>query len=738
MKRLTRLLPLALLCLAGCTSDEIESNGRVDDSVQVLKAVIEQREANTRMNVVEPEAGSDIWKLTWTAGDTFAGFDATGVSYDYTLYQGDNEEEAQFMGPVAELNYVAYPSADEPSLSGSVLTVSLPATFEYSDAKGIGIPMYGQVTEGAAIGFHHLGGVLRILVEDLPAESKSVTLAASQPVSGSFTANLGDMEPVLASVSTTPADLSVKVTFNKATTKVVYVPIPAQFYESIDVTLNNGTEDLHLVTWSNKTVGRGKIYTTSLTYEEIEEELEEGELFTPEMVTEKMEQKESNMEAATEAPSVKTFTFTVKNEMTNSEEDESKNEITIPDALADNNLVLNLQKTPEGTSEENPLVLTTENNSDDTKEDMVTGQLTLNIPQTSTTESGDAPVVVVDTPEASVKVTGQFMKLTAHTAINTLKLGEGIEIGTLVIKGGNIEISTGAVIDILERHPANTATYTYIHLRDKSMENMVRTAIAAGEGDQNFVVNTIPYEEYETLRSFSEGFGGIDGWNDDTFVENWPGLTLSNGTLTALNLAGKGLSGQIPESIEKFTYLTTLDLSNNQLTGGLPQSILKLIYLSKLDLRGNRLTEEVPESIWRTNVWKGISEKYVGPDLTFENAVTSIEIAIEMSIMVGYKHVIGEMDNEDFKEVIITPEDAVNSKIGWRLTEDSPRGIISITEDGTMKALKFGEAIMEAYLKENTSSDHIVVSNPCVVKVVQATTSTDTEEFEGENKEWDK
>lgn len=55
-------------------------------------------------------------------------------------------------------------------------------------------------------------------------------------------------------------------------------------------------------------------------------------------------------------------------------------------------------------------------------------------------------------------------------------------------------------------------------------------------------------------------------WSSDNDYNNWTGVKFEAGKLVELNLAGRGLKGDIPEDITKFTALRVLDLSNNELT----------------------------------------------------------------------------------------------------------------------------------------------------------------------------
>ena len=59
----------------------------------------------------------------------------------------------------------------------------------------------------------------------------------------------------------------------------------------------------------------------------------------------------------------------------------------------------------------------------------------------------------------------------------------------------------------------------------------------------------------------------------------------------ALNLSGRGISGQIPLAIGELYQLRYLYLANNNLSGQLPKEIDTLAYLIGQDLSGNQFTE---------------------------------------------------------------------------------------------------------------------------------------------------
>ncbi|KAF7030502.1 hypothetical protein CFC21_042031 [Triticum aestivum] len=64
--------------------------------------------------------------------------------------------------------------------------------------------------------------------------------------------------------------------------------------------------------------------------------------------------------------------------------------------------------------------------------------------------------------------------------------------------------------------------------------------------------------------------------------------------LQAMNLSGNQLSGEIPRSVAKLSYLTQLDLSRNQLAGEIPAELGAMRVLDALDLSSNKLSGDIP------------------------------------------------------------------------------------------------------------------------------------------------
>ncbi|XP_010481532.1 PREDICTED: probable LRR receptor-like serine/threonine-protein kinase At5g45780 isoform X2 [Camelina sativa] len=92
----------------------------------------------------------------------------------------------------------------------------------------------------------------------------------------------------------------------------------------------------------------------------------------------------------------------------------------------------------------------------------------------------------------------------------------------------------------------------------------------------------------------------LSGWDInsvDPCTWNMVGCSSSEGFVVSLEMASKGLSGIISNSIGELTHLHTLLLQNNQLTGPIPSQLGQLSELKTLDLSGNRFSGEIPATL---------------------------------------------------------------------------------------------------------------------------------------------
>ena len=100
------------------------------------------------------------------------------------------------------------------------------------------------------------------------------------------------------------------------------------------------------------------------------------------------------------------------------------------------------------------------------------------------------------------------------------------------------------------------------------------------------------------LRDTLAGTGTLD-WDHDTPMTTWTGVTIG-GTpprVTKLQLANRGLNGELSGLLGHLTGLEELRLDGNALTGAIPSRVSQLTRLTHVYLGGNALTRCVPPSL---------------------------------------------------------------------------------------------------------------------------------------------
>ena len=384
-----------------------------------LQASFEQGAANSRLAV-----GSDN-TLSWTAEDAFVMFDENGAKGNWIL-EGEGGTSGTFVGAVPEgaLKGAAYPSAESTTLNGDQLTMTLSSTLSYDENGKCNLPMWASFSSlDGNITFKHLGALLKVNFTDIPSGYTSLIVTASNPIAGTFVADLSKSEPVLVALDNATSTVTVNfdaVSGDDDNDRIFFVPLPVGEYASINVSISDGTTTTSIANWKSRTVERKNMYVASLTYKV-------SEATTPSGVTEEL----STLSA--EAPVVQ---VSMTNQI-NTTNDASA--ITIPVVEeASTNVQLNFEEVPV-TTEENPLVV--EEQATETTS-TTTNDLSISIPSTETTAA-----LTINTPTTTVNLeSGNFAKVIATTASNTLVVGDGTIIEDLTVSKGNVKICAGGKI----------------------------------------------------------------------------------------------------------------------------------------------------------------------------------------------------------------------------------------------------------------------------------------------------
>ncbi|KAF8658813.1 hypothetical protein HU200_059304 [Digitaria exilis] len=110
------------------------------------------------------------------------------------------------------------------------------------------------------------------------------------------------------------------------------------------------------------------------------------------------------------------------------------------------------------------------------------------------------------------------------------------------------------------------------------------------------LVSSCTEQERNSLIDFRDGLswegnGGLNmSWINGTDCCQWDGITCTNGVVTVVILASKGLEGEISPSLANLTGLSHLNLSRNSLYGSLPANLVFSSSITILDVSFNHLS----------------------------------------------------------------------------------------------------------------------------------------------------
>ena len=230
---------LAVAALAtACSSEEIltDTTSGVKETVTITAY-----QPNTRVGF--DKGGNGYWQAgdkigVWSTGENkFSSFaiDESGVG----------KASATFSGTVTDGmgQYAVYPYNEAHHLSENTLTYYLPSSYTYTsvdqtllsskNGNSFCMPMYGIVSDDNTVSFKHLGGVICLKIDKMPAGSGTVTVTeVSNKLCGTFTANLTDTNP---EINTTASGSNNSVTFNYSNATegnpgVFYLPVATGTY----------------------------------------------------------------------------------------------------------------------------------------------------------------------------------------------------------------------------------------------------------------------------------------------------------------------------------------------------------------------------------------------------------------------------------------------------------------------------------------------------------------------------
>lgn len=176
-------------------------------------------------------------------------------------------------------NYALYPYSATHIFEGSSITYNLPNEYTYDAVESnifpktvdgvttyptnsTKMPMLGTIdSENNKISFKHLGGLLVIRIDQMPAAEGTFIVSADQKLSGNFTVDDLSVDNPVITTASAETDSEKKVTFNysnatKGSAGVFYLPVPTGDYTNLKVDVDGKT-----ATYGSLNVNRGDVIT---------------------------------------------------------------------------------------------------------------------------------------------------------------------------------------------------------------------------------------------------------------------------------------------------------------------------------------------------------------------------------------------------------------------------------------------------------------------------------------------
>lgn len=439
------------LAAIGCSQDEWAEQSAPKGNTTIVASF---EGADTRTSVNSEN------NVVWNQNDAFGLFYTTqsktttpAVSL-FTCSNADGTSTtAAFSGNLdtgAATSYAVYPYQESMILNGSTVTMNLLASFDYTTASNG--PMYAPASDiTKSISFKHLAGLLKLTVSsNIATDTKKFVITADKNIAGTCTADLSKEAPELAVTSNKDASktITVNLSFNaeQTTPTTFYIPIPTGTYSTLKAELqdNSGTALFPAKEWSNITVARASMLTSSFGFIKID-------ATTPSDITNKIAEALPKQEPTEPVTTNVELSGAISNETSG-----SSSAIELP-IVRNSNVNLSLATLPTATSAiELKDKITTE-----TTPTTAVNTVSIAIPKVGENET--APSFTITMPKTTVVLdanstdgTTTYNEVTATTANNTLVIEAGVTVKKLIVKGGNVRVK--GKIETIEKAKELTST----------------------------------------------------------------------------------------------------------------------------------------------------------------------------------------------------------------------------------------------------------------------------------------
>ena len=191
---------------------------------------------------------SDAGVFSWAAGDEIAVWDAQNNKFDKFTADAAGATTTITGTGAADANYTTayYPYSVASDAAGEN-SIAWPSSYESAAAAAKGFPMMA-VNDNGQLNFKHLGALLKISINDLPAGVTSLVFNANVGVSGTLAVDSANPAEPFCALGSSASSISLP-TEAVAGDAVFYLPLPVG-------TLTGGFSiDFKITSTNNKVVG---------------------------------------------------------------------------------------------------------------------------------------------------------------------------------------------------------------------------------------------------------------------------------------------------------------------------------------------------------------------------------------------------------------------------------------------------------------------------------------------------
>ena len=490
-------LGMAMLALLMANCAQEENVPALENDYSIISASIESA-AKTRSVVTE---GGEF---SWTDGDKISVQKQNGKFATY-IYGNDSRFALDSQETPATLSGVAYYPANENHTPTAFI---LPAEYNLEDnTKNTNAPMIASVEEGTTdFSFKHMGGVLRFIFRNVPAEANKFVFTTDKAIAGEFNVvTESDGTQVIKTVDASSSNNTITINFTKGQSAdmTFYVPMPIGTYTGMSVTFYDGENKL----WSTSTTADNTIGRASL-------------LLMPTLTCTANASTASTSDAVSSA--LGRVTEDEPEASVNLTGDATNEDISIPEsfteaATEESNLNLTYNDVPTA----NEAITISDANPSAEQSDSK-GNVNISIPNVA--DESKAPSFNINLPTMTVTLQANvenatYNEVTASTAKNTLRIAKGVTVKTLILNGGNIVIENGATVNaVVNKQGFEGKTYVVTLGTLTNNPNLDNVTVVDSEDD-------IPSYELRVL-TFEDKDARFESYTLD-YVDSWSGRDIT-------------------------------------------------------------------------------------------------------------------------------------------------------------------------------------------------------------------